>query len=251
MQVPVIKRISSFCLMALLLFPLIGRWGVAQEEAKVKSGRVPISQRETNSGPGPDANGARPLQERNSLYTVEKSDVLELSFTFAPEFNQTVAVQPDGYIGLRAAHSVLARGLTVPELKQRLREEYSSVLRDPEVTVVLKDFEKPYFVVAGEVVRPGRYELRGITTLTQALAVAGGFNNRARQSQVLLFRRVSSEWAEVHSLNAKKMLRPENGTEDVELRSGDMLFVPQSRWSKIRTLMPTASLGMFFRPTGF
>ncbi len=251
MQVPATRRLLSYCLVALLLFPLIGRWGVAQEEAKVKSGHALDSQRETNSGPGPDANGARQLQERNSLYRLEKSDVLELNFTFAPEFNQTITVQPDGYIGLRGAGVVVAAGLTVPELRQRLREEYSAVLRDPQVTVVLKEFEKPYFVVAGEVVRPGRYELRGVTTMAQALAVAGGFTNRARQSQVLLFRRISAEWAEVRQLNAKQIFKARSGTEDVELRSGDMLFVPQSKWSKIRTIMPTASLGMLVRPAGF
>jgi polysaccharide export outer membrane protein len=251
LQVPATKRSSSFCLVALLLFPLIGRWGVAQEEAKVKSGYALDSQRETNSGPGPDANRARPLQERNSLYRLEKSDVLELNFTFAPEFNQTIAVQPDGYIGLRGARQILAVGLTIPELVQRLHEEYSAVLRDPQVAVVLKEFEKPYFVVAGEVVRPGRYELRGVTTLTQALALAGGFTNRARPSQVFLFRRISAEWAEVRKLNAKQIFSATSGTEDVELRSGDLLFVPQSKWSKIRPFMPTASLGLFFRPTGF
>src|SRR4051812_28116800 len=122
--------------------------------------------------------------ERFPRYELQKSDVMELVFTFSPEFNQTVTIQPDGFITLKDAGDVQVAGLTIPQLIQKLRTAYSSILADPVITVTLKEFERPYFVADGQVTKPGKYELRGDTTLTQAIAMAGGFNDMAKHSQV-------------------------------------------------------------------
>ena len=139
---------------------------------------------------------------------------MELNFPLSPEFNQTPTVQPDGYISLLGAGDLHVEGLTVPELRESLRGVYANILRDPVITVVLKDFEKPYFVASGEVVRPGKYDLRGYTTATQAVAMAGGFSDSAKHSEVLLFRRVSNDWEEVKKVNLKKMRQAERTSLD-------------------------------------
>jgi polysaccharide export outer membrane protein len=162
-------------------------------------------------------------------YVLRKGDVLELSFPFVPSFNQTITVQPDGYVTLRALGPVRVDGTTVPELTERIRTEYASILRDPVVTVEVKDFEKPYFIVAGEVERPGKYELRGETTATQALAVAGGVSDRAKHSEAVIFRRMSGGAFESRQLDLKRMLKKQRLTADVPLQSGDMLFIPRGR----------------------
>ena len=74
------------------------------------------------------------------------------------------------------------------------------------ISVDPKDFEKPYFVVGGQVGKPGKFDLRGDITLTEAIAMAGGFTDAAKHSQVLLFRRVSDQWTEAKIINVKKML---------------------------------------------
>ena len=50
--------------------------------------------------------------ERRPLYRLQKSDVVELEFPFSPELNETVIVQPDGFIPLRSARTVYAEGQT-------------------------------------------------------------------------------------------------------------------------------------------
>ena len=107
-------------------------------------------------------------------YRITPSDVIQLTFPYVSEFDQTISVQPDGYVSLKGIRDLFAQGLTVPQLERAVVEAYASVLRDPVVTVTLKEFEKPYFIAAGEVAHPGKFELRGATTLTQALAIAGG-----------------------------------------------------------------------------
>ena len=189
--------------------------------------------------------------ERRPLYRLRKSDVVEINFPLVPEFNQTVTVQPDGFIGLREVGQVFVEGKKLPELEEAVRLAYAELLHDPEVTVVLKDYDHPYFVATGEVARPGKYELRGDTTVTEALAIAGGFNGQARKSQVVLFRRVSDELVETRILDVKHMLKSADLREDLHLRAGDLLYVPQNTISKLRRLMPTSSLSMYMNPTQF
>jgi len=191
------------------------------------------------------------LQQRFPRYRVRAGDVLEVNFTFSSEFNQTVTVQPDGYVTIRGLGDLRIQDKTVPEVVEAMRTAYGKILHDPEITVELKDFEKPYFIVSGEVARPGKYDLRGETTILQAVAVAGDFKSQSKSSQVLLFRRVSDDWAEVREVDIKQMLRSKNLTEDLHLRPGDMVFVPKNPWSRLERFIPVPSLGMFFNPLGF
>jgi polysaccharide biosynthesis/export protein len=192
----------------------------------------------------PADNSASPqLSERYPRYELRADDVLDISFEFSPEFNQTVTVQPDGYVTLRGVGDVHVAGLTVPKLTETLRSAYLRILADPVIAVVLKDFEKPYFIVNGQVEKPGKYDLRGDTTLTQAIAMAGGFNNAAKHSQVVLFRPASTGMYEAKLINVKKMLNGRDLTEDIHLKPGDMLWVPQNALSKVRQFVPNPGVG--------
>ena len=182
--------------------------------------------------------------QRYPRYDLRPGDVLDLVFDLTPEFNQSVTIQPDGYVTLRVIGDLHASGMTVPEFTDRVRGAYSKILRRPSIAVVLKEFEKPYFIVGGQVTRPGKYDLRGATTVTQGIAIAGGFNTSAKHSQVVLFRRFSSEWYETKLINVKEITKGRDLNEDVELRSGDMLMVPQNTISKIRQFVPSVGIGI-------
>ncbi len=197
---------------------------------------------------GRQSSQAPTLQTRFPRYLVRPGDILELNFPFTPEFNQTITVQPDGYVTVRGLGDLRIQGKTVPEVLEAMRNAYSKILRDPVITVELKDFEKPYFIVGGEVAHPGKYDLRGDTTILQAVAVAGDFKAESKSSQVLLFRRVSDDWAEVRQVDIKQMLRKRDLAEDLHLRPGDMVFVPKNPWSRLDRFVPVPTLGMFINP---
>jgi polysaccharide export outer membrane protein len=219
-----------------------------EEQQATASSEVPRSTGDSAHAASSGEGRQPSLQRRNPRYQLCKGDVLDLDFPFTSEFNQTVTVQPDGYITLRAAGDLHVEGQTLPELTQALRTAYGKILHDPVITIALKDFDKPYFIVSGQVSRPGKYDLRGDTTVTQAVAIAGGFNDNAKHSQVLLFRQASNDWVEVKKLNLKQMLRAQNLSEDLHLRPGDMLFVPKNAVSKIKPWIPYPSLGMYLNP---
>jgi polysaccharide export outer membrane protein len=188
---------------------------------------------------------------RHPLYRLRTSDVLEIKFTFSPEFDQLATVLPDGFLSLKTGGTVFAEGLTISELRDLVREAYAPTLRDPEVSIMLKDFERPFFVAAGQVGHPGKYELRSPTTVAEAVAIAGGFTDQSKHSQVVVFRKINDGVVEAHVLNVKTMLASRNLEEDLQLQPGDMLFVPQNRISKIRKFLPVSSLSTFFTPAQF
>jgi polysaccharide biosynthesis/export protein len=190
------------------------------------------------------------LSDRNQgpRYRIGAGDVLELTFPFTPEFNQTVAVQPDGFGTFREVGDLLIGGKTVPELRELLTKSYQKILHEPEIKVDLKDFEKPYFITGGEVHTPGRYELRGTTTVMQAIALAGGMTDGGK-SQVLVFRRRSDDWVEVRKVNVNDMLKAGMLKEDIALRPGDMVYVPKNMIARLKgMLIPKIALGPTIRP---
>ena len=188
------------------------------------------------------------LQHRNRRYQLHSADVLELNFPFTPEFNQSVTVQPDGYITLKGIDGIRVEGQTLPEVTNSLQTVYAKILHEPVINVELKDFEKPYFIVGGEVGHPGKFDLRGETTATEAVAIAGGLRDSAKHSEVVLFHRVPDGWTQVKKLNMKKMLKDANLNEDAYLQPGDFLYVPKNTMSKIGKFIPTSSLGLYANP---
>ena len=165
----------------------------------------------------------------------------------SPEFNQTaVAVQPDGFVTLRGVGDLKVAGQTVPELTETLRTAYSKILNDPAISVVLKDFEKPYFVAGGQVAKPGKYDMHGQITLIQAIEIAGGFQSSAKHSQVYA---VSPRGRPMDRGEADR--REEDGEERKpceKIRS----FTPETwcssrrtRMSKIDRFIPNLSMGTY------
>ncbi len=189
--------------------------------------------------------------ERHPLYRLRPSDIVDISFTVAPEFNQTLTVQPDGYVMLKDAGMVEVEGLNLQQFTDAVQKAYRGYLHDPQVAVSLKDFDRPYFIVGGQVGKPGKYELRSDTTVAEAIEIAGGLTQQSKHSQVVLFRRVNDDLLETRLLDLKKMLNRRNLKEDDHLRPGDLVFVPQNTISKIARFLTRPSANMYLSPTQF
>jgi len=182
--------------------------------------------------------------QRYPRYLLRPSDVLQLTFPITPEFDQTISVQPDGFVNLRGVGDLYIAGKSVPEFSEALHKLYGNFLNDPIINIEMKDFEKPYFTAGGEFGKPGKYELRGDTTVAEAVAIAGGFTEKAKHSEVLVFRKVPGGWEAGKRLDVKLMLANADLGEDLHLRPGDLIYVPKNKLSKIKEFIPTPGLGM-------
>jgi polysaccharide export outer membrane protein len=188
---------------------------------------------------------------RDVRYTLNPGDVLDIQYRYTPEFNQTVTVQPDGYVSLEIGGDVKVAGRNLAEVRKLILDKARTRLASPELNVILKEFQKPFVVVAGEVVTPGKLEVREKLTAIQAVLLAGGFKESARSSQILVFRKLNAETAEVKSLNFKSLKKNADLENDIVLQPGDMILVPRNRLSKIERYVRIASMAAWINPLVF
>lgn len=228
----------------------LGRAVLASPTGQTGAGKDSVGMSAAEPGKA-DGTGNPRLGGSRPLYRLNRSDVLQVSFTLSPEFDQLLTIQPDGYVTLKDAGPVLAQGLTLEEFRAAVCRAYQGYLHDPQVAVALKDFEHPYFVAGGEVGKPGKYELRGDTSIMEAVQIAGGFTHEAKHSQVLLFRHVDQDLVEARVFDLKKMLKERSLEEAAQLRPGDLVFVPQNYISKIGRLLSKPALSMYVSSTQF
>jgi protein involved in polysaccharide export with SLBB domain len=136
---------------------------LARVPSRSKSTRASTRPENSNSA-GASAADSPVLQRRDSRYRLYPSDQIAIAFPLTPEFNQTVTIEPDGYASLAGAGDVRLAGLTTQQSAASIKTAYAKILHDPIITVELKNFEKPFFVVNGQVNHPGKYDLRGPTS---------------------------------------------------------------------------------------
>ena len=177
------------------------------------------------------------LQSPSDRYVLKTGDTVSVALTLASQYNESTTVRPDGYIGLIGAPDVHVSGETEPEATETIRKAYEGILANPLLTVTVKSFESPFFVVGGEVKNPGKFVLHGDTTVAQSIAIAGGFNDgSAKDSKALLLRRVSRDYVQARLIDLKRIDKG-NLAQDVRLQSGDVVFVPKNRLSKVQPFL--------------
>ena len=204
-----------------------------------------MSGAEPQSG-GADTDQTPTFSQRYPQYQLHINDLLEANFDLSPELNQSVRVAPDGYISLRGISAVHVEGQTVPQAVETIKKAYAEILNNPIVSVILKEYEKPFFIATGEVRKPGRYDLVSQITATQGVAIAGGFNADAKHSEVVVFRQVPNGWTQVATLNLKGMLNQKDLSEDVRLQPGDLIYIPKNTLSKIYRFIPNVGTGVHY-----
>ena len=181
-------------------------------------------------------------------YLLRTNDVVEIKYRYTPQFNETVKVQPDGHATVTLVGDVELAGLTLNDAKVLIQRKVSEKLRDPEMDVSLSNFDRPYFVVAGQVAAPGRFDLSGTnTSVIEAIAQAGGFKNSARNTEVIVYHRSGSDLTLRYVINCKRVMEhPNQEVAKMSVQSGDVIVVPQNRFSSVERIVKLTNLGVYY-----
>lgn len=182
-------------------------------------------------------------------YTLHVGDVVDLSYRLTPEYNQSVTIQPDGYASLNVAGDVHLEGLTLDEAHDLIIKKDSERLNDPELNLILSSFQRPYVIVGGEVLQPGRIDLRENMTAMQAVMMAGGFKLSAKDTKIVVFRHINADMGEVRELNLHNINKTAKLEQDMVLQPGDMLLVPANKMEHFARYMHAFSFSSSFAPS--
>jgi polysaccharide export outer membrane protein len=160
-------------------------------------------------------------------YRIQPRDQLDVKFFYSPELNESVVVRPDGKISLQLIGEIKAAGLAPEKLQVVLQQEYSKHLRDPAVTVIMRNFSNQEVFVDGEVGHPGLVELMPGLTAWQAIIKAGGFKETATRESVIIIRHGDRNQPVPYSLNLKsEVLNDPNVL--FKLKPHDVIYVPKT-----------------------
>lgn len=156
-------------------------------------------------------------------YVIGPEDILTISVWKNEALSLTVPVRPDGMISLPLLHDVPAAGRTPMELRDVLVARLSQYVASPEVSVIVHEVHSPKVSVIGEVAHPGRYEIKGRTTVLDILAQAGGFTEFASRGRIVVLRSASGRTVRI-AFDYNKVTS--DGRANVDLVPGDVVVVP-------------------------
>jgi len=178
------------------------------------------------------ANLANPSTEANlpqdqvvKEYGFQVGDVFDIRFFNNPELDQAITVRPDGRISLPLVEELLVVGLAPSALDEIITERYRQEIKDPEITIILRQFAGQKVYVGGEVLNPGILQLNGRMTLLQSIFHAGGFKRSAQLDSVMVIRN-NNNTAELYRVDVEKTL--EEGGIAFALKPYDVVYVPKT-----------------------
>jgi polysaccharide biosynthesis/export protein len=175
--------------------------------------------------PAPRAAAERPPVAANTEYRIGPADVLRISVWKNEELSRTVPVRPDGTISLPLLNDVRAAGLTPMQLRDVLSRQLQEYVSKPQISVIIQEVHSYAVSVLGEVTRAGRYELKGESTVLDAIAYAGGTTAFARRSRILILRQEGGAVQRI-AFDYDKATSAEGEQVNPLVRPGDIIVVP-------------------------
>ena len=176
--------------------------------------------------------------EWENEYSLVPGDQLDIVVSSAPELSRTLTVGPDGRIVMPMSRPIMAAGRTFGHVQAALSAELGKQLRDPKVAVTPRAYAPEQIFVGGQVGQPGTYTIPGRIGALEGILMAGGLRPTARSRHIAVLRRAPNGAMMMRTVDIRGGLAniPEYN-DNLQLRRGDIIYVPQSTIGEIGTFM--------------
>jgi len=169
-------------------------------------------------------------------YTLSPGDQLDIVVSSAPELSRTLTVGPDGRVVMPMSQPIMAAGRTFTQVQGELSAELAKQLRDPTIAVTPRAYAPEQIYVGGQVGQPGTYTMPNRIGALEAILMAGGMRPTARARRVAVLRRAPNGRMMMRTVNIRNgLLNIREYDDNMQLRRGDIIFVPQSNIAEIGT----------------
>jgi len=193
------------------------------------AGQTDTAKNSTSGKPEAQAVAADPNaagRAHDDTYVIGADDVLAINVWKEAEVSRTVPVRSDGKISLPLAGEVQASGETPRQLEKELASKLQSFISEPEVTVIVTEIKSQKFNILGQVAKPGTYPLTNASTVLDAIAIAGGFRDFAKQKSVYVLRQNPDGGQSRLPFNYKDVIKGKNSAQNIKLQPRDTIVVP-------------------------
>lgn len=158
-------------------------------------------------------------------FVIGNDDVLAINVWKEPDFSSpSTQVRSDGKISLPLVGEIPAAGLTPLQLEEDLAAKLRNYITKPQVTVIVEQINSKKFNILGQVVKPGSYSLALAPTIVDAIAIAGGPRDFAKQKSIYILRENLGGTQTRIIFNYKDFLKGKN--QNVKLEPRDTVVVP-------------------------
>ena len=159
-------------------------------------------------------------------YRIGPGDLLELKVFQVEELSQTVRVSEDGSITLPLLGRVMVEGLTQEGVVQKLTELLQAkYVKNPQVTIFIKEYKNQQVAVIGAVEKAGSYELVGRKNLLQIISMAGGLKDTAG-NEIFILREGPDGQSSTIPIDLKELMVNSNPALNVPIEPNDVINVP-------------------------
>lgn len=163
---------------------------------------------------------------RDPGFVIGDDDVLAINVWKEAELSRTVTVRPDGKISLPLVGELLASTKTPKQLEDEISAKLSAFVTEPAVSVIVQEIRSQRFNILGRVERPGSYPLTEQATVLDAIALAGGFRDFAKQKSIYILR-LQPDGVQLRiAFNYKDVIRGKHLDQNIKLQSHDTVVVP-------------------------
>jgi capsular exopolysaccharide synthesis family protein len=155
-------------------------------------------------------------------YKIGTDDVLHVIVWDNKDLEQTVIVRPDGKISFPLAGEIQAKDLTVPQLTEALTRRLSTAVKNPNVSVMVKEIRSYRVHFVGRIAKPGVYPIKAGTPLLQALTLAGGPSENADLPAAYIIRDEKTI-----PIDLRKLIQDGDLSKNIKLEREDTIVVPE------------------------
>ena len=186
--------------------------------------------------------------QAQGAYRIGANDLIEVNVFRVEELSKETRVDASGRISLPLIGVMKVAGMTQQQLEKTLAQKLSkSYLQNPQVSVFIKEQTSDEVTVGGSVNRAGVFPLKGDTTVSKAVALAGGLKQIADPAKVVLFRPYGQGKFKAYNVNLKAIR--EGKMNDPYINGKDQLIVHESG-SKVWLRNVSGVLGGVLSPVG-
>jgi polysaccharide biosynthesis/export protein len=162
----------------------------------------------------------------DNSFVIGNDDVLAINVWKEPDISKSVPVRSDGKISLPLVGEVQAAGNTPLKLEEEIAARLKNYISEPEVTVIVQQVNSQKFNILGQVNKPGSYALANTPTVLDAIAIAGGFRDFAKQKSIYVLRQNADGTQTRLPFNYKEVVKGQNPAQNVRLQPRDTIVVP-------------------------
>jgi polysaccharide export outer membrane protein len=226
----------------IFIFLLSAATAWAQEQPRVVSSSATAPSSEVSApSPAPVAvyTAAATSNSEAVRYTLGPDDLINITVQRHPEFTGDFPVNQEGKIQFKYVGDIEVNGLTKKEVEDKVTKLIARYVANPEVSVTIMEFRSKFYYVIGEVGRPGKIYMRSETTTVRDAIVEAGLPTIAAAMRKCVLITPDKKKARKKAVNIYAILYGGDLKKNLEMRSGDTLYVPSTVMAKVfRTIAP-------------